>query len=240
MPRRMQSDANGDLWVGLWQAGKLMKVDYKTKKMTIYDTPTPNSGVYTTAIDKKNPNSYIWFSEHKVDRIGRFDPKTQQFLEFPLPYAESDARRVEIDPTYKDALGCFRPILRYDVSDYTWQGMVEATQVSTKIFDALGIPKTQQFLTGKNPNVADFKRYVAPDGKPWDLNFIGAGHHIGTHRMGKTKNDSVVNADQRSWDHENLYIVGCGSFPTTGTANPTLTAVALALRSTKDMLEQLR
>jgi virginiamycin B lyase len=99
MPRRMQSDANGDLWVGLWQAGKLMKVDYKTKKMTIYDTPTPNSGVYTTAIDKKNPNSYIWFSEHKVDRIGRFDPKTSTFLEFPLPYAESDARRVEIDPT---------------------------------------------------------------------------------------------------------------------------------------------
>jgi choline dehydrogenase-like flavoprotein len=49
-----------------------------------------------------------------------------------------------------------------------------------------------------------------------------------------------VNADQRSWDHENLYIVGCGSFPTTGTANPTLTAVALALRSTKDMLKQLR
>ena len=77
MPRRMQSDANGDLWVGLWQAGKLMKVDYKTKKMTIYDTPTPNSGVYTVAIDKKNPKlRIIWFSEHKVDRIGRFDPKT--------------------------------------------------------------------------------------------------------------------------------------------------------------------
>jgi streptogramin lyase len=99
MPRRMQSDANGDLWVALWQAGKLMKVDHKTKKMTIYNPPTPNNGAYTVAIDKKNPNSYIWFSEHKVDRIARFDPKTGQFLEFPLPYAESDARRVEIDPT---------------------------------------------------------------------------------------------------------------------------------------------
>ena len=68
-------------------------------------------------------------------------------------------------------------------------------------------------------------------GKPWLLNFIGAGHHIGTHRMGPTKNDSVVNSHQRSWRHENLYIVGCGSFPTT---------IALALRSTKDMLTQLR
>ena len=58
--------------------------------------------------------------------------------------------------------------------------------------------------------------------------------------MGFTKYDSVVNRDQRSWDHDNLYVVGCGSFPTTGTANPTLTAIALALRSTKDMLTQLR
>jgi len=99
MPRRMQSDANGDLWVALWQAGKLMKIDHKTNKMTIFNPPTPNNGAYTVAIDKKNPNSYIWFSEQKVDRIARFDPKTGQFLEFRLPYAESDARRVEIDPT---------------------------------------------------------------------------------------------------------------------------------------------
>ena len=159
---------------------------------------------------------------------------------FDIEQLPEHKNRVEIDPTYKDALGCFRPVLKYDVSDYTWQAMVEATKVSTAVFDALGIPKKDQFLTGKNPNVADSKHYTAPDGKPWLLNFIGAGHHIGTHRMGKTKDDSVVNRDQRSWDHDNLYVVGCGSFPTTGTANPTLTAIALALRSTKDMLTQLR
>ena len=99
MPRRMQCDANGDIWVALWQAGKLMKIDHKTNKMTIYNPPTPNNGAYTVAIDKKKPKPYIWFSEQKVDRIARFDPKNGQFVEFPLPYAESDARRVEIDPT---------------------------------------------------------------------------------------------------------------------------------------------
>jgi choline dehydrogenase-like flavoprotein len=36
---------------------------------------------------------------------------------------------------------------------------------------------------------------------------------------------------QRSWDHDNLYLVGCGSFPTVATANPTLTMAALALRT---------
>src|SRR5215475_4181558 len=35
-PRRMNSDANGDLWVALWNAGKLMNVDYKTNPMTIF------------------------------------------------------------------------------------------------------------------------------------------------------------------------------------------------------------
>lgn len=147
---------------------------------------------------------------------------------------------VEISPTYKDALGCFRPILNYDVSDYTWQAMVEAMKVSKVVFDALGIPDSDQHFYGRIDGVADSKEYTAPDGQRYPLNFIGAGHHIGTHRMGTTKQNSVVNSDQRSWDHENLYVVGCGSFPTTGTANPTLTAIALALRSVKDMLTQLR
>ncbi len=29
-PRRIGADANGDLWVGLWNAGRLMKVDHKS------------------------------------------------------------------------------------------------------------------------------------------------------------------------------------------------------------------
>ena len=31
--------------------------------------------------------------------IARFDPKTEEWVEFPLPEAESDARRIDIDPT---------------------------------------------------------------------------------------------------------------------------------------------
>ncbi len=96
-PRRMNSDANGDLWVALWNAGKLMKVDHKTKQMTLYTPPTPTGGHYSVIVDKKN--NYIWVSEHQVDKIARFDPKTQEWVEFPLPEAESDPRRIDIDPT---------------------------------------------------------------------------------------------------------------------------------------------
>lgn len=154
-----------------------------------------------------------------------------------LPEARN---RVTISQKYKDAIGCFRPVINYDLSDYTWQSMVESMKVSKAVFDALGIPEKDQFYVTTDANQPDERKFRARDGKDYLLNFVGAGHHIGTHRMGVSPTDSVVNRDQRSWDHENLYVVGCGSFPTTGTANPTLTAIALTLRSTKDMLRQLR
>lgn len=31
--------------------------------------------------------------------MARFDPKSETFTEFPLPSAESDPRRIEIDPS---------------------------------------------------------------------------------------------------------------------------------------------
>jgi len=96
-PRRMNSDANGDLWVALWKAGKLMKVDYKTNAMSIVSPPTPNGGTYSVVVDKKN--NYIWASQHQVDMIARFDPRTGEWVEFALPEAESDPRRIDIDPT---------------------------------------------------------------------------------------------------------------------------------------------
>ena len=45
---------------------------------------------------------------------------------------------------------------------------------------------------------------------------------------------------QRSWDHENLYLVGAGSMPTIGTSNTTLTTAALCFRSAERIIEQLR
>jgi streptogramin lyase len=44
-------------------------------------------------------NNYVWMSGQQADMITRFDPKTQEWVEFPLAEAESDARRIDIDPT---------------------------------------------------------------------------------------------------------------------------------------------
>ena len=60
------------------------------------------------------------------------------------------------------------------------------------------------------------------------------GHHqIGLTRMAATDRDGVVDADCRVFGAANLFIAGSSVFPTSSAANPTLTAVALALRLAK-------
>jgi choline dehydrogenase-like flavoprotein len=59
----------------------------------------------------------------------------------------------------------------------------------------------------------------------------GAGHIIGTSKMGADPKSSVVDGNLRSHDHANLFILGSSVFPTSGTANPTLTIAALTLRA---------
>jgi len=56
------------------------------------------------------------------------------------------------------------------------------------------------------------------------------GHHMGATRMGTDPAVSVVNADSRTHQVENLYITGGSVFTTGGDSNPTLTIVALAHR----------
>jgi choline dehydrogenase-like flavoprotein len=66
---------------------------------------------------------------------------------------------------------------------------------------------------------------------PPDEGALATGdHHMGTMRMSSRGEDGIVNSDSRLHRVDNLYIAGCGVFPTGGFANPTLTIVALALR----------
>ncbi|MGE5732507.1 MAG: GMC family oxidoreductase, partial [Gemmatimonas sp.] len=178
------------------------------------------------------------FGKKLRKQLGETLPR-QVRIGFDIEQLAEPQNRVTISREYKDAIGCFRPIIAYSVSNYTWQAMVEGIKLSKLVYNAMGIPEKDQHFTMPG-GLPDERNFRAKDGKDYLLQFIGAGHHIGTHRMGTSRADSVVNRDQRSWDHENLYIVGCGSFPTTGTANPTLTAIAVTLRSVKDMLAQLR
>jgi choline dehydrogenase-like flavoprotein len=55
-------------------------------------------------------------------------------------------------------------------------------------------------------------------------------HQVGTTRMGQDPKDSVVDADLKIHDIANLHVASSSVFPTTGQANSTFLATALAIR----------
>jgi len=98
--RRMAADAEGNLWAGAHEAGSVVKVDYRTGKMTEYRTPTENSGPYSVDVDTNR--NLVWTGEHYGDQLGRFDPSKNTWAEFPLPSADTDMRRIELDRSRPD------------------------------------------------------------------------------------------------------------------------------------------
>jgi choline dehydrogenase-like flavoprotein len=55
-------------------------------------------------------------------------------------------------------------------------------------------------------------------------------HQIGTARMSASERDGIVDADAKVHGVSNLFLAGSAIFPSSGQANPTLTAIALAAR----------
>jgi len=88
-------------------------------------------------------------------------------------------------------------------------------------------------LLGAEVGRAGFGRFrssVTDDNVTWPKGMFGDQHNIGTTRMHRDPRSGVVNENCRVHGVANLYVAGSSVFPTEGTANPTLTIVALALR----------
>jgi choline dehydrogenase-like flavoprotein len=154
----------------------------------------------------------------------------QVLLHFECEQDPERRNRVTIDARFRDPLDNFRPVIRYDCSPYMLKAFKAAKQVSDQIFK-------KNKITDKTEYKPDEPDYVEYEGKGYT--FRGAGHIVGTHRMGASSTGSVVNADMRTWDHKNLFLVGAGNMPTLGTSNPTLTLTALTFRAAEAILRQL-
>ncbi|MCC6313894.1 MAG: GMC family oxidoreductase, partial [Thermomicrobiales bacterium] len=115
-----------------------------------------------------------------------------------------------------DAIGLPRPEVHYVIDDYSMQGLAAAREQFTQIFNTVGVSSIT--------HVDQIQ---------------GAGHIMGTHRMGDDAKTSVTDSFGRAWDHPNLWLAGSGLFPTTGTGNPTLTIAALALRAVPEIASDL-
>lgn len=156
---------------------------------------------------------------------------TRQFrLAFLVEQDADPANRVQLSLDHRDHLGLARPMLSYWLSDYVKAGFEQARAAAQELMSRL--------------DASDHTRVDAGTACSFEYrgqryNYAGAGHVCGTHVMGASPSDSVVDADQRSWDHDNLYIVGCGSMPSIGSANPTLTMLAMTGRTCDRVLSRL-
>lgn len=77
--------------------------------------------------------------------------------------------------------------------------------------------------------IGEFRSPLLGNGQEFPT-FTDASHHMGTTRMGSDPRNSVVDANCKLHDVDNVFIAGSSVFPTGGYANPNATIVALAIR----------
>jgi choline dehydrogenase-like flavoprotein len=167
--------------------------------------------------------------ELRRELVARLSHQLQ--LAFMVEVLPTASNRVTVDPSFTDALGNMRPVITYNIPEYSMRGVAYARQTARRIFQRTGA----QDYTMYDPT--DYG-YVTYEGEGY---VVRGGNHLGgTHLMGTSPRDSVVDTNQRSWDHQNLYLVGGGSMPTIGSSNITLTLAAMCFKTAGHLITQLR
>ncbi len=118
------------------------------------------------------------------------------------------ANHISLNKNWKDSLGLPGLNMRYKVSDYTKACVPNIHKNSALIAKAMGVKKD---IT--------------------NVYFVTHGHLMGTVMMGDDPGSSVVDRNLRCHDHENLFLVTTGVYPSSTSVNPTLTGYAMAIRA---------
>lgn len=160
-----------------------------------------------------------------IDRISN-----QLLLAYMIEQPAEESNAITIDWNIKDNLGNPRPIINYNLSEYSKSGIALARETSKLIFQRLGAEDYSNY------SLSDYSSFTY-QGEIYY--FRGGNHYSGTHIMGDSPETSVVTKYQQSWDHENLYIVGSGSMPTIGTSNTTLTLAGLCYMTSEHINRKL-
>jgi choline dehydrogenase-like flavoprotein len=172
------------------------------------------------------------FGKALADKLN--EKLTRQFrIGFLVEQTPDLDNRVTLSREFKDGLGLDRPEISYNLSDYTRQGFVAAYRLKNLLFEKMYVDEFTEKVGPDEPTRFD----ELIDGKIVSFKYYGAGHIMGTCRMGDDPKTSVVDKFQRSHDHKNLYLVGSSTFPTGATANPTLTLAALSLQTAKHIID---
>ena len=122
--------------------------------------------------------------------------------DLPEPY-----NRIDLDPTMTDSNGISAARATYSLSENTKRMLDHGATRAAEVLRAAG---AIQIVDPGNSNMA---------------------HLVGTARMGRDPDRSVVNGWNQAHDVPNLFVVDGSSFTTGAGVNPTSTIGALALRA---------
>jgi choline dehydrogenase-like flavoprotein len=132
-----------------------------------------------------------------------------------------------------------------------WENFVE---IDKKTVDVFGIPTLKITCAWSDnekampPDMAESASQMleaagAKNIQPWSIpdRIPGYGiHEMGVARMGKDKRTSVLNQFQQSHDVDNLFVIDAAGFTSGGCQNPTLTIMALVVRSCEYLLGEMK
>lgn len=132
----------------------------------------------------------------------------------------------EIDPTTVDKFGI--PVLRFH---YKW--------TDHEIKQAKHMKETFAEIIDKMGGVVTWGK----DGADNDYGLEAPGriiHEVGTTRMGNDPTKSVVNKFNQAHDCKNLFVVDGGPFVSQADKNPTWTILALAMRASEYIIDEMK
>ncbi len=133
----------------------------------------------------------------------------------------------EIDPNTVDKFGI--PVLRfhYKWSDYEVKQAKHMKETFAELIDKMGGVIT----------------YGNDDGPENDYGLAAPGriiHEVGTTRMGNDPKKSAVNQYNQAHDVKNLFVVDGGPFVSQADKNPTWTILALSMRASEYIIDELK
>jgi choline dehydrogenase-like flavoprotein len=140
-----------------------------------------------------------------------------------LPHADS---RITLSDQY-DELGMPRARIDMRVSDADAAPIVRTHELLGEWIARSGLGRLE-WLCREQDRAARVLAQ-APDGV----------HQIGTARMGANPRAGVVDGDCRVFGSSNLFVAGSAVFPTSGQANPTFSAIALAVRLARHLAAEV-
>ncbi len=134
-----------------------------------------------------------------------------------LPRVENS---ITLDPEVKDHFGDPVPRISFSVGGYETATAKKAIEIGEQIVSAID------------------GAVVTRGGAEALRRLTFGSHHMGTCRMGTNPDTSVVNANLRAHNVENLFIVGSSVFVTSGAVQPSLSIAALAIRAARHISRQ--